>query len=128
MHRRHALFFTGLTLTLSTVAPPLAQAHGTPKPRHGGIVQVANDLTFELVADAEGATLHLMDHEQALPAQGITGKLTVLQGAQKTELALREAGENRLRVTGVRLGKGDKVVAVLNNVRGRTLTVRYTLR
>lgn len=128
MQRRDALRQILSTLALGAAALPAAHAHGTPKPRHGGVVQVANDLTFELVPDAQGATLHLMDHEQALPAKGITGQLTVLQGAQKTEVTLQEAGDNRLRASGVRLGKGDKVVAVLNNVRGRTLTVRYTLR
>jgi hypothetical protein len=41
---------------------------------------------------------------------------------------VKEAGDNKLRATGVKLGKGDKVVAVLNNVEGKTVTVRFTVK
>jgi hypothetical protein len=91
-------------------------------------VQVANDLSFELVVDADGATIYLTDHGKPLATKGITGKLTVLQGTQRVEAEIKGAGDNKLRATGVKLGKGDKLVAVINTAAGKTATVRFTLK
>ena len=95
---------------------------------HGGIVQMVNDIGFELVAQPDGATLYLMDHDKPMASKGITGKLTVLQGSNKIEADIKEAGENTLRVLGVKLGKGDKLVAALSNVGGKNMTVRFTIK
>ncbi len=113
---------------LVSLSAGTALAHGGAKAMHGGIVQVANDLSFELVVDADGATIYLMDHGKPLASKGISGKLTVLQGAQKAEAEIKEAGDNKLRATGVKLGKGDKLVAVINAAAGKSTTVRFTIR
>lgn len=115
-------------LALGALTLNQAMAHGGAKPRHGGIVQVVNDLEFELVVQADGASIYLVDHDQPLASKGISGKLTVLQGSDKTEAQVKEAGENRLHASGVKVAKGAKVVAVLNNVNGRSATVRFTVR
>jgi hypothetical protein len=115
-------------LALGALTLNQAMAHGAGKPRHGGVVQVSNDVNFELVAEADGATIYLVDHDAPMSSKGIAGKLTVLQGSNKTEVDVKEAGDNKLRATGVKLGKGDKVVAVLNNVEGKTATVRFTVK
>jgi hypothetical protein len=105
-----------------------AMAHGTAGPRHGGIVQEVNDVNFELVVDADGATIYLVDHDDDMPSKGISGKLTVLNGAQKSEVDIKAADGNKLRATGVKIAKGAKVVAVLNGVEGKTVTVRFTIK
>lgn len=115
-------------LVLSALAVPPALAHGAGKPRHGGVVQVANDVNFELVAEAEGVTLYLVDHDAPMSSKGVSGKLTVLQSGQTTEAALQEAGDNRLKAAGLKAGKGAKVVAVLHNVEGKTVTVRFVVK
>jgi len=115
-------------LSLGLLGASAVQAHGTAKARHGGIVQMANDLQFELVVETDGASLYLSDHDQPMAAGGVSGKLSVLQGTQKIEAELRPSSENRLKATGVKLAKGDKVVAVLNNLNGKTTTVRFTVR
>jgi hypothetical protein len=117
-----------LSLVLSCLCTNTALAHGGAKPLHGGIVQKANDLSFELVVQADGATIYLMDHDKPMATKVITGKLTVLQGSNKIEADIKEAGDNTLRVMGVKLGKGDKLVAVLNNVSGKSMTVRFTIK
>jgi DNA-binding beta-propeller fold protein YncE len=113
---------------LVSVSTGAALAHGDAKAMHGGMVQVANDLSFELVVDADGATIYLTDHGKPLATKGITGKLTVLQGTQRVEAEIKGAGDNKLRATGVKLGKGDKLVAVINTATGKTTTVRFTLK
>jgi hypothetical protein len=115
-------------LAASSLAMNPAMAHGSAAPRHGGIVQVANDVNFELVVEADGATIYLVDHDEDMPSKGISGKLTVLNGAQKTEADVKATEGNKLRATGVRIAAGAKVVAVLNNVEGKTATVRFTIK
>ena len=63
-----------------------------------------------------------------LDARRIPGKLTVLQGSNKTEADIKEAGDNTLRVLGVKLGKGDKLVAAMSNVGGKSMTVRFQIK
>lgn len=120
--------FQAAVLALSALTLNTAMAHGAAKPRHGGIVQVANDVSFELVAEADAATIYLIDHDEPMSSTGISGKLTVLNGTQKTEVDIKAAGDDKLRATGVKIGAGAKVVAVLNNVEGKTVTVRFTVK
>ena len=115
-------------MAMALLSATAAMAHGEAKPMYGGVVQMANDVGFELVTDTDGATIYLMDHGKPMSAKGISGKLTILQGGNKTEVEIKEAGDNRLRATGVKLGKGDRVVAVLNNVAGKSTTVRFALK
>ena len=126
MKMKHLISVASLAISCLSMNPVLA--HGDAKPLHGGIVQVVNDLSFELVAQADGATIYLMDHDKPMVTKGITGKLTVLQGSNKTEAVIKEAGDNMLRVMGVKLSKGDKLVATLINVSGKNMTVRFTIK
>jgi hypothetical protein len=115
-------------LGAAALAAPAVHAHGTASARHGGIVQQAHDIGFELVVEAGGASLYLTDHDKDLPAQGISGRLTMLSGGQKTEVELKPAGGNRLRADGVKVVPGAKLVAVLNGVAGKTVTVRFAVK
>jgi len=115
-------------LALSALTMNAAMAHGGSKPRHGGIVQVANDVNFELVVEADGATIYLVDHDEPMSSKGISGKLTVLNGSDKTEVDVKAIDGNKLQAKGVKIASGAKVVAVLNNVEGKTATVRFTVK
>jgi len=119
---------SALSLALSCLYMNTALAHGVAKPLHGGVVQKVNDIGFELVAQPDGATIYLMDHDKPMASKGITGKLTVMQGSNKIEADIKEAGDNTLRVLGIKLGKGDKLVAALSNVSGKNTTVRFTIK
>ena len=123
---KHLIPVACLALSFLSVNPALA--HGDVKPQYGGIVHKVNDVSFELVAQADGAIIYLMDHGKPVASKGITGKLTVLQGGNKIEADIKEAGENTLRVLGVKLGKGDKLVAALSNVSGKNMTVRFQIK
>lgn len=124
MHRRSVLAaLAGLPL----MAPGLGRAH-TAKPKHGGVVREAGDLSFELVPKDDGASLFVEDHGKPFPSAGMTGKLTVLNGKDTTEARLEPAGGNRLEAKGVQVGKGSRAVAVLTTAQKRTLTVRFAFR
>jgi hypothetical protein len=117
-----------LAVALIPISMTCARAHGSGQPRHGGIVQVANHINFELVVEANAATLYLVEHDTPMPTQGISGKMTVLSGQEKTEVDIKPIDGNKLQATGVKIGRGAKVVAVLNNVGGKTTTVRFAVK
>jgi len=116
-----------LLLSFSTVATVPAFAHGAAPARHGGVVQTASDMSFELVAVADGAALYVVDHDDDYDVKQMSGKLTVLNGAEKSEAELKPAGGNKLEAKGAKLGKGAKVVAAVTEGR-KTITVRFTVR
>ncbi|MCV2358295.1 hypothetical protein LNV08_04840 [Paucibacter sp. TC2R-5] len=117
-----------LVLGLSALTLNTANAHGAAKPQHGGVVQVANDVSFELVLLADGALLYLVDHDEPMSSAGINGKLTVLNGTAKSEAELKAAGDNKLEAHGIKIASGAKVVATLSNVEGKTVTVRFAIK
>lgn len=103
-------------------------AHGGGDPKHGGAVSTASDLAFELTSGAEGATLYIEDHGKPFATSGMSGKLTVLNGADRSEAKLEPAGENRLQAKGVKIGKGTKTVANVTLPNKKEVTVRFSHR
>jgi hypothetical protein len=111
-----------LALGVSTAAQP----HGS-EPKRGGVVQAASELSFELVPTADGAVIYVEDHGQLISPAGMTGKLTVLNGSERSEAQIVPAGD-KLEAKGVKLGKGAKVVAALSSPTKKAITVRFTVR
>lgn len=103
-------------------------AHGGAKAKHGGIVQAASELSFELVTQPDGAVVYVEDHGKPLATQGMNGKLTVLNGSEKSEAELKPAGDNKLEAKGVKLAAGAKAVAALTTPSNKAVTVRFTVK
>jgi hypothetical protein len=119
--------FTVVALGLSFVTFNAAFAHGEAKARHGGVVAKASDLSFELVGTPAGAAIYIEDHGKPMAPTGMTGKLTVLNSAEKSEAELAVAGD-KLEAKGVKLAPGAKVVAALTTPAKKALTVRFTVK
>ncbi|MFP5430550.1 MAG: hypothetical protein ACLGHE_06160 [Gammaproteobacteria bacterium] len=124
---RKTLGIVALALGVAAMGVNVAHAHGGAKPKHGGIVQMASDLSFELVAQPEGAMIYVEDHGKPFDPAGMTGKLTSLsrKGKSVADLAV---SEGRLEARGITLSSGDKVVAVLKTATKRAITVRFTVK
>jgi hypothetical protein len=105
-----------------------ALAHGEAKARHGGVVQMASDIAFELAQTPEGAVLFLEDHGQPMPTQGAFGKLIVLKGSERTDAELVAGGDNRLVAQGITLASGAKAVALVTLTGKKSVTVRFQLK
>ncbi|MGJ7498575.1 hypothetical protein ACSFA8_26450 [Variovorax sp. RT4R15] len=118
---------TSVLLGAAALSTPIAFAHGVTAAQHGGVVQSAGDLSFELVSSATGATIYVDDHDDAYDTKKMAGKLTVLNGADKSEAELTPGGGNKLEAKGVKVSKGAKVVAALTEGR-KTMTVRFTVK
>jgi len=124
LFRMKAAVLAGLLLALT---PGAALAHGAADPQYGGTVATANDLSFELVSGADGATIYVSDHDQPYDATGLSGKLTVLSGTEKTEAPIAPIGENKLEAKGIAVPDGAKSVATLKTADGKTITVRFNV-
>lgn len=123
--------FRHLSATLLTgaalLAAGLAYAHGGAVAKHGGIAKEADDVGYELVVKPDGAELYIEDHDAPVETSKLTGKITVLAAGAKTEAALKPAGGNKLVATGVKIGKGAKVVASVTSPDGATKAVRFAV-
>ncbi len=120
-------FLTVVVLVLASLGAGSAWAHGEVKARHGGVAQEVNDLVFELVPQATGAAIYISDHGEAVKPAGMNGKLSVLVDGVKKDYPMA-LGVDRIEVAGVKLVQGLRVVAVINGVRGKTVTVRFTVK
>lgn len=118
---------TAALLGLAAFGFNAAMAHGAAEPRRGGVVQTASDLSFELVSTADGAAIYVEDHGKPMAPTGLKGKLTVLNGAEKSEADLVAAGD-KLEAKGVKLASGAKVVAALVTSDAKAVTVRFTVK
>jgi hypothetical protein len=119
--------FAAVVLGLSALSFSAAMAHGGAKPKHGGVVATASDLGFELVGTPAGAAIYIEDHGKPMAPAGMSGKLTVLNGAEKSEADLVVAGD-KLEARGVKLAPGAKVVAALTTSAKKAITVRFTVK
>lgn len=117
----------GLLLALGALGFTAAHADGAAKPKRGGVVQSANHLDFELVWHADGASIYIDDHGKPVSVAGATGKLTVLNGADKSETELMPAGD-KLEAKGIKLPSGSKVVASVTTAEKKTMSVRFTVK
>ena len=115
------------TLALSLALAGNAQAHGS-KAKYGGIVQSAGDLSFELVSKDGVATIYVDDHGKDLATTGMSGSLTVLQGASKSVLPLAASGSNTLVAKGVSLARGNKAVAAVTLANKDVVSVRFSVK
>ncbi|WP_426177054.1 hypothetical protein [Massilia sp. TWR1-2-2] len=115
------------TLAFSLALGGQAQAHGS-KAKHGGIVQSSGDLSFELVSKDGVATIYVDDHGKDLATAGMSGSLTVLQGASKSVLPLAASGANTLVAKGVSLARGNKAVASVTFANKDVVSVRFSVK
>jgi hypothetical protein len=114
-------------LGLAALGMQGALAHGGAKPKHGGVVQVSNDLSFELVGNAAGVMIYVEDHGKPKAPNGMSGKITVLNGSEKSEADLVVAGD-KLEAKGIKLASGAKVVAALQTAEKKAITVRFAIK
>lgn len=105
-----------------------AFAHGDAKAMHGGIVQVASDIQYELVPQPTGAALYVVDHGKPADTSKMGGTLTVLNGTQKSQAELKPAGGNKLEAVQVTVATGSKVVASVKGADGKAATVRFAVK
>lgn len=121
------LALVAMAVTLAT--SPSVWAHGE-KAKHGGIVQESsNGVSLELVARDGKATIYVEDHGKPVSTVGASGKLTVLNGTEKSEVPLEPAGENTLVSKGdAKLSGGAKAIAAIKLADKKVMNVRFAVK
>jgi len=117
---------TALALFSGSVAYAAGPQSHADKPLHGGVVAEARDIDFELVAQQDKLRLYLRDHGKKVDVNNATATLTLLNGADKQEVALVPQDEWLGAAGEFRVAKGTKAVAVVKQA-GKTVTVRFVL-
>ena len=99
------------------------------KPLHGGVVVESKDMDFELVAKSDVITLHLRDHGKPANTQGMSAKLTLLNGTEKSEVMLAPAGSSTLEAKGsFKVAPGTKAVAFVTMPGKKVANVRFAIK
>lgn len=117
-----------LSLSLSLAGPARAaddHGHGA-KALHGGVLVEASHLELELVHSGQQLRLYVRDHGKALPLQGASARLILLQGSARSELQLAPV-EDRLEATTARPAAGSKVLASLSLPGRRAVQARFVM-
>ena len=91
----------------------VAQAHGGTQPEHGGVVQLVGDMTFELVARADGVELYVEDDGEEVTSADLAAKLTIVNAGAKSDVMLSPAAGNKFEAKGVNIAPGAKVTVLL---------------
>lgn len=120
-------FIALTTVALSLAFSGNALAHGS-KAKHGGIIQTAGDLSFELVSQNGSAIIYVDDHGKDLATAGAKGTITVLKGKEKAVLPLEAGTGNTLVATGAKLARGSKAVASITLPNKDPISVRFSVK
>ncbi|MDR6155584.1 hypothetical protein QF021_003673 [Acidovorax delafieldii] len=86
-------FLSSLAIALSVGA---AFAHGVPKPKHGGTVDVGGEISFEMVVDKSTTKFFVEDHGKPVSTKGAVGEVLLGSETGKKIGTLVEAGANSL--------------------------------
>lgn len=88
------------TCLLQLVTAPVWAHTEHGKPQFGGVIAEAGAAQFEIVGEGTKIVVHATNHGKPLDIAGAKGKLTLLDGAAKSEVTLAPAGPNRLEGAG----------------------------
>lgn len=87
----------------------IAFAHGVPVPKHGGLVDVGGEVSFELVMKGREARIYIEDHGKPVATRGAVGELLRGRETGPRLAALREDGANTVVGRTAPFAKGERL-------------------
>ena len=124
----HLKFIAGLALAACVAGPVLASgAHGHA-PKNGGIVLGTKLGDLEVVAKPDLLQIFISDHGKPVPLDGAKAKVTLLNGAEKSEVELLPAGNKMEAKGGFKVAKGTKGIVVLTVAGKPPATARFEVK
>ena len=97
-------------------------------PKFGGVVVETKAGDVEIVAKPDMIQIYVSDHGKAVKLDGAKAKVTLLNGAEKTEADLSPAGD-KLEAKGTfKVAAGAKVLAEVSLNGKPTVAARFTLK
>ena len=96
--------------------------------RHGGIRVESKVMDMEIVAKTDVIQLYVSDHGKPLKIDGAKAKVTLLNGAEKTEIELQPAGDKFEARGAFKVSKGTKGVVLVTLAGKPGTTARFTVQ
>ncbi len=129
--KKVSALFAVTTLALGLATSPVAFAAGSHdhSSKFGGIVAQGKAFDAELVAKADLITVHVSDHGKPMVTKGAKGKITMLTGADKTEVELIPAGDSRMEAKGkFNVSARTKAVVEITPEGKKPSTLRFAIK
>jgi hypothetical protein len=124
-----ATLFAAVALSAATTPVVFAGGAHDHDPQYGGIRTGGKSFDAELVAKTDLITIYVSDHGKPMMSKGLKAKITLLNGAEKTEAELTAVGENKLEAKGTFVvAKGTKAVAIITPVGKSANTFRFEMK
>ena len=95
---------------------------------HGGIRVESKVMDMEIVAKTDVIQLYVSDHGKPLKIDGAKAKVTLLNGAEKSEIDLQPAGDKFEAKGAFKVSKGTKGVVLVTLAGKPGTTARFTMR
>jgi hypothetical protein len=102
------------------------QDHHAPK--HGGIFVETKALDFEVVAKPELIQVYVQDHGVPVKLDGARGKVTLLNGSEKTEVELTPVADRMEAKGSFKVAKGTKGIASVTLAGKSAATARFEIK
>ena len=109
-------------------APLVAAAHDSHTAKHGGITVETKALDFEIVAKPDTVQVYVSDHGKPVKLDGATGKVTLLNGSEKADIALAPAGDKLEAKGAFKVAKGTKGIASVTLAGKPAATARFEVK
>jgi len=121
---RHRRAFAA-SLVLLVFRP--AFAHGDREPRHGGLLSIGGEISFELVRKGDDLVFYVDDHGTPVPTDGAIGTLEVRSGSGVRTVPVKAAGGNALSAPVVDFRTGDRLLLRAQLGSGAMLNGRFAI-
>ena len=114
-----------ITLAISPFSLAVAAEDG---PKHGGIHIENKVMDLEVVVKADLIQVYATDHGKPLKLEGAKAKVTLLNGAEKTEVDVPLVGD-KFEATGTfKVSKGTKGIVLITLAGKPGTTARFTVK
>ena len=123
------LLFACITLVGLAAHAADGHKHAEAAPKYGGQVKEVDEVQYELVAKPDRLTLYVDDHGKKADAKGMTAKVTLRNGSERTEVNLQPTTDNKLEATGnFKVTAGTVAIAQMKLPGKGEQSVRFTLK
>lgn len=96
--------------------------------KFGGVVVGSKVGDLEIVAKPESIHIHISDHGKAVKLDGAKAKVTLLNGAEKSEAELVLVGDKLEAKGAFKVAKGTKGIAVVTLAGKAPVTARFEVK
>ena len=117
-----------LALLMAVFSISANAGKGDHKPRFGGVVVESKVGDLEIVAKPESIHIHISDHGKAVKLDGAKAKVTLLNGAEKSEADLVLVGDKLEAKGAYKVAKGTKGVAIVTLAGKSPVTARFDIK